>query len=390
MNKNVFVVVRSISFGNSVGGMEKAASEHINEMVKLGYNVVLVAPENKIVGNIPDGVSLIGVTWPKWDRYKILMTMGIAYYIWCEKVGKKLNRTAKQGDIVHFHGASAGVLNFLNPNLRNEIFTIVNPHGMEEFGTGSFLRIINRAFTKWLIKKSILADIVIATDESIIDLVKKNLNIDDDKIALIPNSIDVFKLRKYAENGSVKSLNKNENKLVLVSIGRIEFNKGYDLLASALGDYSNEYLDDSIKWIHFGRGKKKAEVTDIAKSKNVDLTIVENATDAEVQSSLANCDIFVQPSRYEGSSLTTLEAMAHGCLIVATPVGGIPDKIKNLQTGFLCKQADISSIKSSLREAITYGNKEVIRKNAYEMAENVYDISASSRKYHELYSSGTK
>lgn len=44
MNKKIFVVVRSISFADSVGGMEKAAKDHILEMVNVGYHVTLLCP----------------------------------------------------------------------------------------------------------------------------------------------------------------------------------------------------------------------------------------------------------------------------------------------------------------------------------------------------------
>lgn len=81
--------------------------------------------------------------------------------------------------------------------------------------------------------------------------------------------------------------------------------------------------------------KEKQSLLKLCIKENVSLRIIENASDIEVQNGLYTCDVFIQPSRYEGSSLTTLEAMVHGCLIVATPVGGIPDKIVNQHTGFV-------------------------------------------------------
>ena len=38
-------------------------------------------------------------------------------------------------------------------------------------------------------------------------------------------------------------------------------------------------------------------------------------------------DLFVHPTRYEGSSLVTLEAMLHRRPVLATRAGGLPDKV---------------------------------------------------------------
>ncbi|RRE44027.1 glycosyltransferase [Klebsiella pneumoniae] len=119
----------------------------------------------------------------------------------------------------------------------------------------------------------------------------------------------------------------------------------------------------------------------------MNISIVENATDYEVQNNLYNCDVFIQPSRYEGSSLTTLEAMVHGCLIIATPVGGIPDKIINYRTGFLSKDVTPESLNEILKIALHHENLSKIKECARSFVESTYDISVSTKKYIELYKS---
>ena len=66
----------------------------------------------------------------------------------------------------------------------------------------------------------------------------------------------------------------------------------------------------------------------------MNISIVENATDCMKYKIIYIIVMFLfNLQDMKGSSLTTLEAMVHGCLIIATPVGGIPDKIINYRTG---------------------------------------------------------
>ncbi|MEM0654123.1 glycosyltransferase family 4 protein [Klebsiella huaxiensis] len=380
--KRLFIVVRSISFDVGIGGMEKAAKQHLDEMYSVGYQIFLVAPKDKVIGRVPEYVTLIDVPWPKWDKYKVLMTMGFAYLQWCKSVAKVLKNKVQVNDVLHMHGASAGALQHINNSILEETITTVNPHGMEEFGSGSVFRLINRIFTRKLVREAKKADIVIATDVSLVDVVKKNINIDSDKICVIPNTIDIRKLRRLANKGAECG----NQELKIVSVGRIEYNKGYDILAESLiNEKFFSLINNKYKWIHFGKGKMKNELQSFCIKNNINLEIRSNSTDSEVQTSIANSDIFIQPSRYEGSSLTTLEAMTHGALIVAMPVGGIPDKIYNNITGFLSEDVTSSALAESIIQAIKCKNKNEIKNSAMTYVEDNFDIDISTKKYNELY-----
>jgi glycosyltransferase involved in cell wall biosynthesis len=55
---------------------------------------------------------------------------------------------------------------------------------------------------------------------------------------------------------------------------------------------------------------------------------------------LRACDIFVFPSLYEGLGIALIEAMAAGCVCVATNTGPIPEVIQNGKDGILVPTAD--------------------------------------------------
>ena len=57
-------------------------------------------------------------------------------------------------------------------------------------------------------------------------------------------------------------------------------------------------------------------------------------------------DIVLMPSRSEGFGLTAIEAMAHGCVMVASDVGGLPEVVRDGICGLLHRTEDIADMAS--------------------------------------------
>ena len=73
-------------------------------------------------------------------------------------------------------------------------------------------------------------------------------------------------------------------------------------------------------------------------------TLLGRLPDEELHRLLATATLFVHPTRYEGSPLVMLEAMAHRLPIVASAVGGIPDKVIPGETGWLVPPDDPAAL----------------------------------------------
>jgi glycosyltransferase involved in cell wall biosynthesis len=81
--------------------------------------------------------------------------------------------------------------------------------------------------------------------------------------------------------------------------------------------------------------------------------LLGRVTDDELHALYERCDLFVHPTLYEGSSMVTLEAMAHRKAVVATRVGGIPDKIVEGENGLLVPPGDVDALARAIVEALS-------------------------------------
>jgi glycosyltransferase involved in cell wall biosynthesis len=80
------------------------------------------------------------------------------------------------------------------------------------------------------------------------------------------------------------------------------------------------------RWVLVGAGPFRPAIEQAIDKAGIGahVRLVGAAPDAELHAWYEAATIFVHPTRYEGSSLVTLEAMAHRRPVIATRAGGLP------------------------------------------------------------------
>ena len=176
------------------------------------------------------------------------------------------------------------------------------------------------------------ADLVVATTPDQVDLLKGHYDVPQQKIRMIPPGYD--DTRFYAVGGSTRELLRQkfgfEGKVVL-SLGRIARNKGYDLLIRAFAEVAAR--DDEAR-LYLAIGGERLEPAE-AKILESCQTLVETlglgprvvfsgfVQDADMADLYRAADVFVLCSRYEPFGMTAVEAMACGTPVVVTTHGGL-------------------------------------------------------------------
>ncbi len=132
-------------------------------------------------------------------------------------------------------------------------------------------------------------------------------------------------------------------------MSRLERNKGYHVLAEALAQLRGR-LPPRWRWLLVGEGKERAALESQVHALGLaaHVTFAGKLSDAELHSLYEEVDLVVHPTLYEGSSLVTLEALIHRRPIIASAVGGIPDKVFDGHNGYLVRPGDADDLAAKI------------------------------------------
>lgn len=128
---------------------------------------------------------------------------------------------------------------------------------------------------------------------------------------------------------------------VLGIVAHILPHKGYDDLVQALALLLEKL--PTVKCLIVGRAPRKRYLQRLlqrAERLSVRDRLIIAGFQEDVAPFLHAMDVFVLPSHTEGLPITILEAMAAGKPVVATAVGGIPEVVRDGETGFLTPPGD--------------------------------------------------
>jgi glycosyltransferase involved in cell wall biosynthesis len=107
----------------------------------------------------------------------------------------------------------------------------------------------------------------------------------------------------------------------------------------------------------------------------------------EIPSYLNDMKVLVVPSSREGLPNIVLESMACGTPVLATPVGGIPDVIRDGETGFIMEDNSPGCIARNVVRVLKHPDLEQIATNARALIEKEYTYEAAVERYRNILTS---
>lgn len=102
-----------------------------------------------------------------------------------------------------------------------------------------------------------------------------------------------------------------------------------------------------------GDGPERSRVEALVRDLGLGRVVCFLGTQLELGEVLAHADVFLLPSATESFGLAALEALACGVPVVATRVGGVPEVVKDGETGFLHEVGDVAGMAASAARLVT-------------------------------------
>ena len=226
-----------------------------------------------------------------------------------------------------------------------------------------FLKIIKFLFNK--------SDIFLCQGAKWESFASNNLDINNKKIKIVGNWTATDSLIKIGNNK-----NYSLKKINFIYVGWLEKHKGIFELLNAANLLLKRKIDFNLTFV--GGGNAEFSAKEFAKRNNMDKNInfVGWKNTRELETILAEKDVFVLPSWNEGMPNSMIESMAAGLAVIVTSVGVISDFLDNNKHALIIPKKDIKALEHAMIKIINdYDLRVKLSKNGQLLAKNRFSTN---------------
>lgn len=176
-------------------------------------------------------------------------------------------------------------------------------------------------------------DFVVGVSDFCADVLREKFSFREDQLVVLKNICDTSKIRQDSQLFVPDTYEKKE--FHIATVGRMAIEKGPDLALEAcriLHDTGNP-----VCWHWIGDGPQRSEIQSKVKEYGLENSFLLEGNRVNPYPYIRSCDLYVQTSRYESYSMTTMEAQILYKPIVITGVGGMKNLIQNGKNGILVR-----------------------------------------------------
>lgn len=178
----------------------------------------------------------------------------------------------------------------------------------------------------------------------------------------------------------------NDADIVITNIGRLNPQKAQSLLLDAMQQVLQRYPRARLMIV--GQGRLEQELKLLAQTLGIAERVQFTGVRNDVAEVLAETDIFVLSSRWEGLPVTAAEAMAAGRAIVLTDVGGNRDLVEHGAHGLIVPPNDVTALRDALLTLVEDGEqRRALGRAARERARHELDMGVFAQRHEALYES---
>lgn len=359
---------------SELGGAQKHLFYHLKYLNKSAYNPILAAGQDDWLIRQAEAMNIKTYFCKNLIR-SINPINDFKAFFELLKIIK-----SEKPDIVHCHSSKAGIIGRIAAWIAGVPVIMFTAHGWA-FTEG--VSKTNRAVYRFIEKyAAMITTKIIAVSGYDYRLAERYNVAGKDKMALIKNGIDFNRIDNDDLKQSYrKELNIEDSKKVVTMVSRLSPQKdpiSFLKLAKLNGNSDTVFL-------LVGGGPLMAKMQTYIENNNIqNVRLMGDRND--VERILAVSDIFCFFSNYEGLPLAVIEAMAAGLPVIANPVGGVPELVKDGVNGFLVDKGNISAANDKLQPLVKdYIQREKMGNESRKMYLEFFTTARMAKETEEIY-----
>lgn len=230
-----------------------------------------------------------------------------------------------------------------------------------------------KKFNQFLLKR--VEGVISVSDASQNDM-KSLFSLKRPKFKVIPIGIEVEKFQK---------IELNEGEVELVHIGGFTFEKNHEELLSIFQVLLQKYPSLKLKLI--GSGPLSDKIKEEVKEEGIEKNVMMLGSLSNPFNDLSSNSILVLPSKIEGLPAVILEANALKIPVVAYGIGGIPEVLKNGETGWCIRPNDSHAFVQAIQEVLEMeeSSKQYILNQAHNLIITRFSLPQVTHQFEDFY-----
>ena len=288
-------------------------------------------------------------------------------------------------DVIHAHGARANFITLLiRPFIKIPIITTVHSDYRMDFTQNIYKRII---FTELNAVSLRFLDYYIAVSDNFKDMLVER-KFDSEKVYTVYNAIDFNMHTPYLSKSDFLKRHKikilSDSATIVGIIGRFDKVKGHEIFIKA----ANEILkvNKDVLFLLAGEGPEQSNLKNLVKNFGIQENIIFTGFVDDIFSFINAIDINVLSSYSESFPYVMLEGALMKKATVSTAVGGIPDLIKDGETGFLAESANYCELADKILKFVENRDlREELGYNLYAYAKENFSKDSMKNRHIEIY-----
>lgn len=178
------------------------------------------------------------------------------------------------------------------------------------------------------------ASLIVAVSKYSRDKILEHYDVEETKIRIIPNGVDVEKFKPTDAVASKRQFGLGTEPVVLF-VGSLVPRKGLPYLVEAVKKVVKQQTN--TKFVIVGDGPLRKQLDESLNNAGLmsNFMFLRNLKEDQLSAVYSAADVFVLPSIQEGQGIVLLEAQACGIPVVAFGEGGVYEAVRDKETGFL-------------------------------------------------------